>query len=199
MRKQTRPTLPAELATYCDEWQQTHNARNGDGFTWYEREGKDAREHLVPHLHKMNQGHCSFCDAYPLENCSNEPIEHHRPKSKFPELAYAWINLYYICEKCNTTKNDRWDDRLLRPDDDKYAFVDFFTFTIRGDIEPNRFAGPEDQDRAQITISIFGLDLPAHARMRLETFEKNYQKEKGIDFYAYRDFLEFAEAYSVIP
>ena len=81
MRKQTRPLLPAELATFCEEWQQTHDARTSAGFDWYERDGKDAREHLVPHLHKMNQGHCSFCDAYPLADRSNEPIEHFQPSS----------------------------------------------------------------------------------------------------------------------
>jgi len=196
MRKQSRPDLPAKLVVYCQEWQQTHNAKANPGaaFTWYERDGKSAREHLVPLLQVMNQGHCSFCDAYPLGDRSNEPIEHFQPKSMFPEMAYAWNNLYYICERCNTAKREQWDELLLRPDHNSYEFLNYFSFTIRGDIEPNRYASVGDQHRACVTICIYKLSTLERGRMRFEEFNVRYQQNREIDFFAYRDFLEHARA-----
>jgi hypothetical protein len=35
-------------------------------------------------------------------------VEHYRPKSKFPELANIFVNLFYACPICNTFKGDDW-------------------------------------------------------------------------------------------
>jgi uncharacterized protein (TIGR02646 family) len=206
MRKQNRPELPPEVYALAVKWQQQwddsrsevaeENLRTGKNrtasFTWYEHNKKTARDHFLPFLREMNQGHCSFCDAYPIGDRSNEPIEHFQPKGTFPELAFVWTNLYYICEGCNTSKNDNYDPLLIRPDAKDYEFTRYFSFTIRGEIEPNQFAPDTEQSRARVTIQLYALNDSERCRMRLEEFNYRYQQHNPIDFYAYRDFLEFS-------
>lgn len=41
-------------------------------------------------------------------------VEHYKPKSRFPELATDYSNLFYCCNTCNRRKGDRWPDDALR-------------------------------------------------------------------------------------
>jgi hypothetical protein len=63
------------------------------------------RPHLKEALKPLNQEHCCFCDTYPLDDRTDEDIEHFLPCARFPAQAYHWENLFYICELCNVTKN----------------------------------------------------------------------------------------------
>jgi uncharacterized protein (TIGR02646 family) len=199
MRKQTRPQLSDVLQILTDGWQKKHDDRIAKDakakFVWFESGGKSSRDYFVELLHLMNQGHCSFCDVYPLEDRSTEPIEHFKPKSKYPEVAFTWSNLYYICDLCNNKKRIDYDAKLLRPDDVAYEFLTYFSFDVSGYIEPNSLASENDQRRAEFTISTYGLNLKNRPRYRLEEFNKKFQPAEGIDFYAYRDFLEFKMKY----
>jgi len=38
----------------------------------------------------------------------NHTIEHYRPKSKYPWLAYSWDNLLWCCVKCNKNKDNNF-------------------------------------------------------------------------------------------
>lgn len=161
-------------------------------FSWYSIDGKNAREWALPALRLMNQGHCSFCDCYPLEDRSKEPIEHFKPKTHpaFLRGASTWENLYYCCEFCQDSKKDQWDPKLIRPDASDYQFLRFFEFDYTtGAIRPSTFnRSQEDQSRVEVTIKFYGLDKPARRRMRLEYME-NYSDQE-IDTVAYRDFLK---------
>lgn len=127
-----RTPAPAVLLDYGPQWTQQWIERRQQNpaadFRWYQHEKRSVREWLLPALREMSDGHCSFCEAFPLEGQSNEPIEHFRPKSAFPEHAYEWKNLYYCCETCQSSKGDRWDDGLLAPDAPDYRWADWFEF-----------------------------------------------------------------------
>jgi uncharacterized protein (TIGR02646 family) len=142
----------------------------------------------------MTQGHCAFCDCFPLDDRSKEPIEHFKPKSdpRFYADAYAWDNLYYCCDCCQSTKGERWDDRLLRPDAADYSFERYFLFDYTtGEIKANWLAGAADQARASATIEHYGLDLPEKRRSRcLELRKWQRSSERDLDEWAYRDFLD---------
>jgi uncharacterized protein (TIGR02646 family) len=53
---------------------------------------------------------CCYCGSHEsvFGALRNMTIDHFRPKSRFPELAAEYSNLYYCCGECNTYKADRW-------------------------------------------------------------------------------------------
>ena len=65
----------------------------------------------------MSDGHCAYCQAS-VNDAGAGAVEHFRPKSLFPTLAYEWDNYFYSCERCNTFKSDKWPVRggYVRPD-----------------------------------------------------------------------------------
>lgn len=197
MRKQTRPAEPEIFINNSEKWNQQWvellNRNQQASFSWYKADGKSAREWALPVLREMNQGHCCFCDGYPLEGMSNEPIEHFQPKSKFPYFAFTWSNLYYCCEKCQSSKADKWDDLLIRPDDVNYEFSRYFEFDLTtGEILPKGTATEQVKKAAETTIKIYGLNQfgrPGRRRNSILEWQKQ-NDERKIDKWAYRDFLE---------
>ncbi|HLK99174.1 MAG TPA: retron system putative HNH endonuclease [Myxococcaceae bacterium] len=74
-------------------------------------------DYVKPAFKKMTAGYCSYCQS-PGAACEHGRIDHFRPKSLFPSLAYDWKNYFYCCELCNHTKSDKWPDsgEYVRPD-----------------------------------------------------------------------------------
>ena len=156
------------------------------------------REWILPHLREMNQYHCSFYDSFPIDASSNEPIEHFRPKSRpeFADQAYTWSNLYYCCELCQSSKKESWDEQLLRPDDDAYSFSNFFIYDYTtGQISPNPKASVEDQNRAAVTINLYGLDTQSR-RLRRKLVLKQWgdAKQPTEEDFAYRDYISLSRS-----
>lgn len=197
MRKFSRAAEPAICTTHSAKWNAQWAAlriKNPKAaFSWYEFDGKSARDHMLPALRGQSKGHCSFCDAFPVEGVSNESIEHFRPKGTFHDQAYTWTNLYYCCDACQSAKREQWDEQLLRADDVEYAFAHYFEFDFTtGAIQPNSRASDEDQQRAAVTVRLYGLDSPSRRRNRRDEarkFAKSKPNEIEVEAWAYRDFL----------
>lgn len=191
MRKITRAPAPPELQNGAADWTTNWVAKAGTNSTFYWP--KNVREKLVDVLRNMSQGHCHFCDAFPLEAVTNEPIEHFRPKSECRELAYSWKNLYYICESCNSSKREEWAARMVAPDSDDYRFELFFQFDFTtGAMQPSAIAGEAEMEAATNTIRLYNLDSPARRRWRMLA-ARDWQylfPHKSIDEHPYRDFVE---------
>ena len=57
---------------------------------------------------------CWYCER----QCNTETyvvvllptVDHFRPISKFPQLAYEWSNWVFSCDRCNKNKGDRWPE-----------------------------------------------------------------------------------------
>ena len=112
-------------------------------------------------------GLCGYCE----ELCHME-IDHFRPKSRFPELVYAWSNWIVSCHRCNQLKGDKWPaggyvnpcakSKPARPEN-------FFTFdTTTGEIIPKSGLTPSRYDKAQIMIENLGLNEGFHLEKRLQ-------------------------------
>jgi uncharacterized protein (TIGR02646 family) len=130
-------------------------------FQWRQRDGVNLGTVVREALEEQNHGHCSYCDAYPLDASGRKEVDHFRPKSRFPELAYAWHNLYLVCTACNLAKRERWCEALLRSDAEDYSFHRYFEVDgATGAIAPNRSASGEEQERAARTIEVFDLNTP---------------------------------------
>lgn len=198
MREQTRGECPSFLAEKKEIWTNKWIARSADGKTWSwpSNDKKKINQHLISPLRIQNQRHCSFCDGYPLNVTSLETIEHFRPKGAglFPELAFDWDNLFYCCQVCQKEKLEKFDEKLLKPDEPDYTFSKYFTFDFTtGEILTNSSATPEFKQRAEVTISLYGLNLAERKLHRLQELRSNRLEEFPLEDLPYRDFLEAAQ------
>jgi len=142
-------------------------------------------------LFAMTRNHCAFCDG-PVDLESRATVEHFRPKSQFPELAYAWQNLFPCCDKCQANKRENFDERLLKPDDELYTFSRYFICNYRnGEPEPAPEAEQTDSERVVETIRLYGLNSPFRKTARKREWE-NFRRHEApdIDEFHYRFFLE---------
>jgi uncharacterized protein (TIGR02646 family) len=62
--------------------------------------------------------HCAYCTIHEDELAGEDfyEIDHHRPKSKFPDLINDYANLYYCCKGCNKrgAKGENWPSEDLQ-------------------------------------------------------------------------------------
>ena len=172
MRKFARLPAPEVLVQngekWGQEWEQRHAQNPLAQFIWHTVNKQDVKELVLPALQEQTQGHCSFCDAYPVSPPSNPTIEHFRPKSKFPQIAYKWENLYYCCDFCQTSKGNKFEEALLAPDAPDFDFDRYFQWDFtNGYLLVNKTGTPEDQNRARVTIELYGLNK-RHPQFRKE-------------------------------
>lgn len=61
-------------------------------------------------------GKCAYCESKVRHIVSGD-IEHIVPKSRRPDLTFAWDNLTLACPICNTSKGSHWEEAgpLLNP------------------------------------------------------------------------------------
>ncbi len=200
MRQTTRPASPVVLIEYAEKWNQQWAALRASNpsaaFQWYQHEGRSARDWIHEDLSNMTAGHCSFCDTFPLADRGNGEgsVEHFRPKHRpeFHLLAYDWGNLYFCCDQCQSRKGDQWNEQLLAPDHTGYEFNRYFAFDFTtGALLASPAASPDDRQRAEVTIQIYGLDSTARRRHRkLEARKWGGAEERDVDEWSYRDFLD---------
>ena len=207
MRPSVRAAVPEPLAehgaAWCQEFVQRRNADPVYRFQWKQHRGQYVNRLLRDPLSAMTQAHCAYCDGFPLDDTSYQTIDHFLPKASYPELVYAWENLYLACVKCQEEKARNFDihvdratyrDELLRPDEPDYRFERYFLFNYQnGDIEPNPGASALDQERARYTIRSLGLNEGGRSRSRkriLGWFAERPDAGASLDDWPYRFLLE---------
>ncbi len=199
MRKLTRPPQPGFLKNRSKQWgkefARKKERKKDYVFTWRQYKGRKVDKLLMPLLVEMTNNHCSFCDGYPLGETGRQTIEHFKPKGRFPLLAYTWTNLFLCCDVCQNAKQEKYDEKLLKPDHREYDFFLFFINNYRtGKIEPNPASPPEFQERAEVTILLYDLNNKERINSRKRMFKlfmrlkKNEQIEL-LDEFPYRCFL----------
>lgn len=173
--KQNRPKTPEWLQKNYKKWGKRY-AKNivekpSYKFQWATYKGQKVNQQLTPLLAGITQKHCSFCDAFPMEERLLPTIEHFRPKSKYPLLAYVWHNLFLCCSLCQA-KNDNFDKRLLKPDQLSYDFEKYFTYNFRtGELAPNPALSATDIERVKVTLELYGLNKHGKPRDRKRTYK----------------------------
>jgi uncharacterized protein (TIGR02646 family) len=109
-------------------------------------------KYVKEEIAKMSWDNCAYCQSDAQAGQAGH-VEHFRPKSLFPSLAYDWGNYFLGCERCNLTKSDKWPatGAFVRPDqgDPSARFV----FDDKGGISP----APGDAE-AQVTVQSLRLD-----------------------------------------
>ena len=103
------------------------------------------------------------CDAGAQVGGLAPTVDHFRPISRFPQLAYEWANWIFSCRRCNEdNKKDKWpdsgyvdpcaDDAAERPE----QYFDYDTAT--GEIVVNDGISGDARTRAEDTIDDLGLN-----------------------------------------
>ncbi|MCE2464258.1 MAG: HNH endonuclease [Dehalococcoidia bacterium] len=101
------------------------------------------------------------CDADAESGGLASTVDHFRPRSRFPQLAYEWTNWVYSCHACNVeNKGDLWPDSgyvdpcatdvAERPD----RYFDYDAQT--GEIIPKSGLTPDARQKALHTINDLG-------------------------------------------
>lgn len=206
MMKLERLPAPEFLTKKYKKWGRRFKERRDVNpfaiFSWTQHQGKRINLLLLPILMEMTSplgerenSHCSFCDGFPVEPVSANSIEHFKPKSQFPRLAYAWKNLFYCCSKCQESKMEDFDRKLLKPDILDYSFEYYFQYdTKTGKIIPNSDRLENDFQRAEKTIELYGLNEHGRPKARQRTIRMF--KDSGnpiLDEFPYRYILTYLQ------
>ena len=163
MMKQTRPPAPDYLNERYKEWGHRYAERLTQNrratFYWPTIHGKRVNTLLMDDLERITLNHCAYCDASVLGASSRRTIDHFRPKSRFPLLAFAWPNLFLCCDTCQQAKGEQYDKRLLKPDVCDYDFSRYFIVNFNtAALEVNPSVTEADKARAEETIRVFDLN-----------------------------------------
>lgn len=184
MRKFFRGAPPDFLHKHWQTWGEryaTNRATNpGFVFQWPQIKRKKISTLLLPLLAKLTDGHCSYCDNFPLRSRESS-IDHFRPKSKpeYYQEVCRWENLYMCCPNCQQHKLEQYNEFLLRPDDEHYSFDEYFIYSFTtNEILPNPAASELSQQKARTTIDVFGLNDQGHPTARRHNLER-YQAKAG--------------------
>lgn len=197
MIKFNRPAPPPFLAENYKQWGREHKQRRDSNpsaaFQWKSHQGQRVNELILQALDVVAKQHCAFCDGYPLGTFARRTIEHFRPVSRYPRLAYVWHNLFVCCDICQSAKLEAFDKHLLKPDREDYAFERYFIINYKsGELEANPAASETEQQCARLTIEIYGLNRYGRPQSRLRAY-RDYQQlaNQGytLDDFPYRFFL----------
>jgi hypothetical protein len=99
MRKFTRTETPDFLTEKWELWGErfyrNKTSNQSYKFQWPTIKKQPVNRLLEPLLAYQTQGHCSYCDRYPLRS-REDSIDHFKPKSKraYHRIAFHWNNLY---------------------------------------------------------------------------------------------------------
>ena len=178
-----------------EEPQELVQARVDETPDWDHFPGK-AKKKVRDELLLMQDFRCAYCERKLHDVSSDEEdqwdghIEHFRKKSPlfFPELTFAWENLFYSCSTgstCGRHKDHYIDqperkdlfDLLIDPCKDNPE--DFLAFDDRGRIFARSGLSEENKKRADFTIKAFHLDDPALTQKRKEC-QKRYEWMKKV-------------------
>lgn len=183
MMKFTRSATPKCLKKY-KQWGLEYATKPPLKFYWHQYQKRSVHSILIQELEKLTANHCSFCDGYPLGAQSRQTIEHFRPKSKYPKLAYVWHNLFLCCDVCQNAKLENYNKKLLKPDAIDYQFNRYFKIKAKtGEIVINPAASSEDKQRAQITIKIYDLNSEVRKSSRIKQLQWKHMfkyRKKGM-------------------
>ena len=115
------------------------------------------------------------CVTGPEVGGQTPTVDHFRPLSRFPELAYIWANWNFSCRRCNASKGNQWPELgYINPCADDVAehpqqYLDYDELT--GDIIPKSNIPAPAQRRAWDTIDDLGLNALDVKIHRLECIQ----------------------------
>ena len=166
-------------------------------------------------LSSLSGSTCWYCERLcqrDADEAGRAPtVDHFRPLSRYPELAYQWSNWIFSCRRCNgENKQDKWPaSGYVDPSaaDDRERPERHFDYDAdTGEIIPRAGLSSEARERALRTIDDLGLNKVDVRFYRLEwtrRFIADWQALPNFDRPAFAEFstrtgLEFVGATSMV-
>ncbi len=123
---------------------------------------------------------CWYCER----QCDGEgeldpTVDNFRPRSRFPELVYAWSNWIFSCYRCNYAKLDKWpetgyvDPCAEDPSERPEQYFDYNVVT--GEIIPREGLSETARRKALNTIDDLDLNNLGLLEARLERTKEFYE------------------------
>jgi len=163
-------------------------------FNWHYYKKESVQAILIEILSNLTNFTCTYCGYSPLrQNVGGRSIDHFKPKSMFPELAFEWTNLFVSCTDCQKNKKDIFpENEPIKPDSDDYNFDYWFAIDFKNHlIIPNKFRTINEQERAKITIKWLGLNKGARPLLRADLINYCIKNEiKDFSMQSYQFYLE---------
>lgn len=164
MRWVDRGPEPGEVAGYAQQYTQ--------GWIDYfqNRTGQRPADFLWtvfrPLLGNRTNNICWYCEQQCYTGAESggytPTVDHFRPLSRFPQLAYEWSNWVFSCQRCNDLKGNKWpqsgyvdpcaDDVMERPE----QYFDYDVAT--GELIPKTGLTGAARRKAWDTINDLGLN-----------------------------------------
>ena len=137
MRKVTRLAMPESLRQNATTWKQDLM----DALSSPEQDRKLIKrcgmrykqDDIYDALKQMYGGLCCYCEAR-VGIVVFDQIEHRRPKSSCPEHTFDWDNLHLVCQVCNTSKREKWNDDHPILDSVHDIISDHLNYELEGEI-----------------------------------------------------------------
>ena len=141
-------------------------------------------------LRERSGSNCWYCERRCMRDAEgggkSPTVDHFRPLSRFPELAYRWANWVFSCRRCNQEKGGDWPETgYVDPsaaDERERPEVYFDCDADTGEIIPLAGLPSEARVRALRTIDDLGLNK----------LDIRYYRQHWI-----RQFLEDCQAFPV--
>ena len=152
-------------------------------WNWHQYKYKRVEQILIEPLAKITDECCSYCNIRPVRKGALKPsIDHFKPKSEYPELAFEWTNLFLSCYQCQEYKSSSFPViEPLKPDTAEYDFDYWFEPNFKtGEIFPNSTRNKNEQKRAKVTIEWLGLNKDSRPTSRNNALEE-YNKCEDAD------------------
>jgi hypothetical protein len=120
-------------------------------------------------MHKAYRGICAYSAHWIPLDTGNPSVDHFKPKSLNPKLAYEWDNYRLASSKYNNWKGLKkiLDPFLLKPD---WFVLDFRTLKV----QPNDRLLTEQKEAVRNTIEILKLNKDETCIEARETWLMNY-------------------------
>lgn len=145
-------------------------------------------------LMQVSSETCAFCAGGFAQ--SAETIEHFVPKSGAnadETQMLVWSNLFPACSACQTAKQDKFSNDLLKPDADGYLPQTYFWIEADdGSLVPSPAASQAQQRQAQTTIDTYKLDRSALKKERRKVL-RDFEREGDDGLHLYRFIGEMLE------
>ncbi len=190
---------PDCLEKKAEDWTNNYIEKrktNSNYWNWHQYKKEKVEHILTPILSDMSNFYCSYCGIRPLRKNEIRPtIDHFKPKSKFPELAFEWTNLFIACDSCQAIKGNKFPNiEPLKPDSCHYHFDYWFEIDWsikKNHIIPNKDRSDTEKEIAQKTIKWLGLNNVGRPEGRFEMLEEyNKCEDADISKWSYPYFLE---------
>jgi uncharacterized protein (TIGR02646 family) len=149
------------------------------------------RRRYKPHLRREFRRKCVYCRISDgLKGNEGFGVDHYQPKSKFPQLAAAWPNLFYACNVCNAWKGESVStpERFLpNPCDHRmsdhlqYRGADIETYTPHGGWLVELLRLSERRELREFILSALRMFLEIRSELSgdLKSYEAGLEKSRS--------------------